>query len=167
MKRREFLVHAAQLAGAACVPILPAWAAASQPDPFFQNAFTDLKGESVNFSSYLGQPVVLNFWATWCPPCVKEMPDLDQLQKKHSGIRFVGVAVDTSSNVQRFVEKVRVDYPLLVAGHGGIKLMRDLGNSNGGLPFTVVFNAQGLALTRILGVVNPGTLDDYLSAMPA
>jgi thiol-disulfide isomerase/thioredoxin len=166
MKRREFLARTAQLAAGSTFLVLPFASAASQPHAFYQNAFTGMNGDTVKFSSYLGRPVVLNFWATWCPPCVKEMPDLDQLQKKHTGISFVGVAVDTASNVNKFVQKVQVDYPLLVAGHGGIKLMRELGNDAGGLPFTVVFNAAGQPLTRILGIINPDSLDSYLSAMP-
>lgn len=167
MKRREFIARAAHLAAGGSLLGLPLASVASGAHAFYQNAFTGMDGGSVAFSSYLGKPVVLNFWATWCPPCVKEMPDLDQLQKKHSAVQFVGVAVDTASNVRKFTEKVQVQYPLLVAGHGGIKLMRELGNDAGGLPFTVVFSATGQPLTRILGIINPESLDNYLSSMPA
>ena len=160
------MLQAAHMAAGGALFSLPALVTAAGAHPFYQNIFTNLNGDSVKFDTFLGQPVVVNFWATWCPPCVKEMPDLDELHKKHAGIRFVGVAVDTASNVRRFGDKVQVSYPLLVAGHAGIKLMRDLGNDNGGLPFTVVFNAKGQPLTRMLGQINPQSLDDYLGNMP-
>src|SRR5690606_15495827 len=132
---------------------------------FYAHAFPDTQGAQVEFTDYLGKPLVLNFWATWCPPCVKEMPDLDALHKKYDQIQFVGLAVDTSTNVEKFGQKVQVSYPLLIAGHGGIKLMRGLGNKNGGLPFTVVFDEKGRVATQILGQIKPDELDRYLSNM--
>src|SRR3546814_9710055 len=144
MKRRDFLRQAAVAAGGAGLlgPLWPTWAAALPPDPFYANVFPDLDDRQVDLGQYLGQPLVLNFWATWCPPCVKEMPDLEALHQKHRQAHFVGLAVDTAVNVRKFGEKVHVSYPLLIAGHGGIKLMRELGNKNGGLPFTVVFDKR-------------------------
>lgn len=139
--------------------------ASGQAHAFYSQTFPDLSGNDVPFSSYLGKPVVLNFWATWCPPCVKEMPDLDRLSREYPDIHFVGVAVDTQRNVLRFGEKVQVSYPLLVAGHGGIALMRELGNSKGGLPFTLVFDAAGQPLTTYLGQIHPETLDAYLKGI--
>src|SRR5690554_1315325 len=163
MKRRDFLRQS--LAASLLVPLWPARAAALPPDPFYAHVFSDTQGDQVELAQYLGKPMVLNFWATWCPPRVKEMPDLDALQKKHAGVQFVGLAVDTAANVQKFTEKVRVDYPLLIAGHGGIKLMRGLGNKNGGLPFTVVFDEKGRVATQILGQINPRKLDEYIANM--
>ena len=110
-------------------------------------------------SSYLGQPLVLNFWATWCPPCVKEMPDLEALHQQYPQVSFVGLAVDTSSNIQKFQEKVKVSYPLLVGGHGVIPLMRGLGNQTGGLPFTLLFNEEGQVVQRFLGQIKPDELE--------
>ena len=153
----------------------PAWLAAAglpaaalaggQPHAFYSRTFPDLSGNDVPFTAYLGKPVVLNFWATWCPPCVKEMPDLDRLSQQYPNIHFVGVAVDTQRNVLSFGEKVQVSYPLLVAGHGGIALMRELGNSKGGLPFTLVFDASGQPLTTYLGQIHPETLAAYLKGI--
>lgn len=163
MKRRDFLRQA--VAVGLMGPMWPARAAALPPDPFFAHVFADTQGAQVELAQYLGKPLVLNFWATWCPPCVKEMPDLDALQKKHAGVQFVGLAVDTSANVQKFTKKVQVDYPLLIAGHGGIKLMRGLGNKNGGLPFTVVFDEKGRVATQILGQIKPEELDEFIANM--
>lgn len=168
MKRRDFLRHAALVtAGAAALPwpFAAAHAGAMPPHPFYGNTFPDIDGRQVALDTYLGKPMVLNFWATWCPPCVKEMPDLDALHKKYEAIHFVGLAVDTAKNVVSFQEKVQVSYPLLVAGHGGIKLMRDLGNKQGGLPFTILFDKNGRINETILGQVKPDELDRSLAAL--
>jgi thiol-disulfide isomerase/thioredoxin len=165
MKRREFLVQSAQLAAATSLASWPLLAASATPDPFFESVFTNLQGNDVKAGSLLGGPLLVNFWASWCPPCIREMPDLDTLQKRHPGIRFVGVAIDTTANVSRFTQKVQVSYPLLVAGYNGIKLMKQLGNNNGGLPFTVAFSAQGQVIQRVLGQVDPEKIDTLLVSM--
>ncbi len=142
----------------------PAAAAApSTEGQFMQLALPDVAGKPVALSSFAGQPMLVNFWATWCPPCVKEMPDLEELQKKFPQVRFVGIGIDTADNIRAFTEKVPVSYPLLVAGHQGIDIVRGLGNSAGGLPFTVVFDADGRVNRKILGQVKPEDLARTLS----
>lgn len=159
MNRRLFLGVAALAAGAPLY--LPVHATrAAVANPFYAQSFAALDGSEVAFTQYLGKPVVLNFWATWCPPCVKEMPDLEALHKRHGQVRFVGLAIDSAANVERFnKEKVHVSYPLLIAGHKGIELMRNLGNKQGGLPFTVVFDAEGSVAHTVLGPVKPDQLE--------
>ena len=132
------------------------------PDPFYNHAFDELAGASRDMREFLGKPLVFNFWATWCPPCVKEMPDLNALNEQHPDVAFLGLAMDSDSNVRKFLEKVPVDYDILMAGKGGMRLMRELGNRQGGLPFTVVFDAQGRLSRRILGQVKPDVLDGYI-----
>src|SRR5690606_22268983 len=122
MTRRDFLCQAAAAAVSASGllgPFRQAQASALPPDPFYAHAFPDLQGTETDLTQYLGKPLVLNFWATWCPPCVKEMPDLDALHQKYPNIHFVGLAVDTVKNIEKFLQKVQVGYPLLVAGHAG------------------------------------------------
>ncbi len=165
MKRRNFLLRAGALAGAGIAANLAtplAWAAA---DPLFAKSFPDLSGNDVQLDQWLGKPLVVNFWATWCPPCVKEMPDLDQLHAKYSDIGFLGLAVDTAPNVEAFSKKVQVAYPLLLVGHAGIAMMRDMGNKAGGLPFTLVYNGKGERTQTILGQIDPVKLDQILAAM--
>jgi thiol-disulfide isomerase/thioredoxin len=166
MTRRHFLRYAAMLAG---VGVASAWQGSVQQagakaifDPLFAQRFPDATGREFALEQWLGKPVVVNFWATWCPPCVKEMPDLEALHKKYDGIQFLGLGIDTASNMLAFADKVKVSYPLLVLGHGGISLMRELGNKNGGLPFTVVFDAQGRVHSKILGQVKPDALEQTL-----
>jgi thiol-disulfide isomerase/thioredoxin len=84
-------------------------------------------------------PLVLNFWATWCPPCIKEMPALDRFREP-CGTRWevVGLAVDGPTPVREFLQRVPVSFPIGLAGFGGADLGKRLGNQTGGLPFTVV-----------------------------
>ncbi|WP_313625569.1 TlpA disulfide reductase family protein [Achromobacter sp.] len=132
-----------------------------------QMQLPDLNGASHSLAGWKGQPMVVNFWATWCAPCVKEMPALDALQKKYPNVRFVGIGVDTAANMQKFVEKVQVSYPLWVIGAGAIDTLRKLGNPSGGLPFTIVFNADGGINRKILGEIHPEDLDRTLAGLKA
>ena len=162
-KRRQLIGAGLAFAGAASfAPV----ALASSANPLFDESFPDMDGAEHPMSEFLGKPLVVNFWATWCPPCIHEMPDLQALSEQHPHVAFVGLAVDTAVNVRKFAEnKVKVSYPLLVTGHEGIALMRPLGNAQGGLPFTVVFDAQGKAVQHILGVVKPDALGGLLKGL--
>ena len=124
----------------------------------YEATLPDLEGKPVALSSLKGRPLVANFWATWCPPCVEEMPYLEALSKSLKNIQFVGIGIDTAANISQFVTKIPVSYPLYVAGHSGIALVRELGNSAGGLPFTVLFDEDGRIFDTILGQVTPEDL---------
>jgi thiol-disulfide isomerase/thioredoxin len=87
--------------------------------------------------------VVLNFWATWCPPCVDEMPELDRFAQGEPAVQLIGVAIDSPSNVREFLKRTPVSYPIALAGMEGSGMMRDLGNTAGGLPFTVIVDREG------------------------
>lgn len=168
MNRRDFLGRAGCVAlgvGMSGAGLPVARAALLPPDPFFGYTFADLQGADVALSAFAGRPVLANFWASWCPPCVREMPDLDALHHDYPGVAFLGLAIDTRVNVERFVQKVKVAYPLLLTGTQGIPLMRDLGNKTGGLPFTVVFDGDGRIVHRVLGEVQVDALRTRLDAM--
>jgi thiol-disulfide isomerase/thioredoxin len=171
MKRRELLRHAAlgaiSVALSGMMPLRSAVAGVLPVHPFFGNSFPDVAGVETALDSYLGKPLVLNFWATWCAPCVKEMPDLDLLHTKYPGIQFVGLAVDTTVNVEKFLKKLRVSYPVLIAGHGGIQQMRELGNKQGGLPYTLVFDKDGQVAHEVLGQIKPADLERQLQGLEA
>lgn len=140
-----------------------------EPDPvrFFEASLPDLSGDEIAMSDLKGQPLVVNFWATWCPPCVKEIPDLNRLAAKHTQAKFVGVAVDTADNVREFIKSVPIDYASVIAGHQGIDLVRALGNAAGGLPFTVLFGADGEVQEIITGMVDPTSLDRSVQRLVA
>lgn len=162
MNRRLFLhASAAALLGAGSVPRL-AQAGMLPADPVFGRRFDDLQGQSQALSAYVGRPLVLNFWASWCAPCVREMPLLEDLHHRHPEVTILGLAIDTRVNVQRFLQKIHVSYPLLLAGPQGIALMRELGNTGGGLPFTVMYNRQGRASSTVIGELKPDVLQARL-----
>jgi thiol-disulfide isomerase/thioredoxin len=110
-----------------------------------------------------GRPLLLNFWATWCPPCVEEMPMIDRFFQENAanGWQVLGLAVDQPSAVRSFLQKTPVTYPIAMAGLGGTELGRSLGNLAGGLPFTVVLGAAGAVLHRKMGRVSPADLQQW------
>jgi thiol-disulfide isomerase/thioredoxin len=128
---------------------------------------TDLAGRDRALSEWQGRVLVLNFWATWCPPCREEIPDLvsvrDQLTA--NGVEFVGIAIDQVDKVKQFAANVRITYPLLVAGSNGLDLMRGLGNASGGLPFTAVFDRQGGLVHRNLGAVKRNKIESQVRGL--
>lgn len=134
-------------------------------DQVFDLVVANTQGKEQALTIYKGKPLVVNFWATWCPPCVEEMPDLDALSQKHENIQFVGMAIDTQRNVQRFLEKIPVSYDLYVPGHSGVKTMKDLGNTKAGLPYTLVIDAAGHIRHRLLGQINKQELDQLLNQL--
>ncbi len=111
-----------------------------------------------------GRPLLLNFWATWCGPCVKEMPLLDQFARDHaaSGSQVLALAIDEADKVVRFVADRSLHLPVAIAGADGIELSRSLGNTLGGLPFSVMFNSSGVAVARNLGAVSSALLEQWM-----
>ncbi|NHC60424.1 TlpA family protein disulfide reductase [Paenalcaligenes suwonensis] len=164
MDRRNFMKGCAA-AGLFGTGIPSVWAADATVGDFYQQSFSTLEGESRSMADYLGKPLLVNFWATWCPPCVKEMPDLDALSQEFPDVRFLGVAVDTVGNVNKFLLKTPVSYDILVAGHRGIQIMRDLGNRQGGLPYTMLFDSEGTEQHRVLGQIAKASLAIELASL--
>ena len=128
--------------------------AAQQANQFFESRFADVKGTMVDLSALRGKTVVVNFWATWCPPCIEEMPMFDDVYNEWKGknVVFVGIATDQADKVQQFLKTSPVDYMILVGGQPGFELSRTLGNRHGGVPYTVILDAQGQVVARHVGL---------------
>lgn len=122
-------------------------------------------GGSLVMAQQRGRPLLLNFWATWCPPCLAEMPLLDRFHQANRGAgwQVVGLALDAQAMVQRFLAERPVGFPVGLAGVDGIALARSLGNAGGQLPFTVVFGSDGRVHERKLGVVTPDDLSRWVA----
>lgn len=120
---------------------------------FYGQALADAGGKSQAMSQWKGKAVVLNFWAPWCAPCVQEMPELLALSKEvdHSRVAVLGIGIDSPSNIADFAGKYKITYPLYVGGMSGTDLSRQFGNTNGGLPFTVLIGADGKVRKTYLG----------------
>jgi thiol-disulfide isomerase/thioredoxin len=133
----------------------------------YAQSMNDLNGKSQALSQWKGKPLLVNFWAPWCPPCVKEMPELSALADANSakGIQVIGIGIDSPTNITQFASKTKVSYPLYVAGMTGTDLARDLGNSNGGLPYTVLIGADGQVKKTYLGALKFDELKDDLAKL--
>jgi len=128
--------------------------------------FQSVDGAPVKMAGWRGRPLLLNFWATWCGPCVVEMPLLDRFAREHSadGWRVLALAVDQADPVRRFIAERTLTLPVAIAGAIGLDLSRRLGNVGGGLPFTVAFDSSGSAVQRRLGVVSSELLAGWKSS---
>lgn len=127
---------------------------------FWQQQFKQLDGAMLPVSSFKGNPLLLNFWATWCPPCVEELPLIDNffVQNKAKGWQVLGLAVDQATPVMRFLHQSPLSFSVALAGFQGIEVSRSLGNLSGALPFTVVFGSHGEVLHRKMGKLTSNDL---------
>ncbi|MCF8210632.1 MAG: TlpA family protein disulfide reductase [Rhodoferax sp.] len=129
-------------------------AADSEPVPGFWGLQWDTPGGAIlQAASFRGRPLLINFWATWCPPCIEELPLINRFFHEHraNGWQVLALAVDRLAPVQSFLSKNPLDFPVGMAGLNGTDLGRALGNLTGGLPFSVVVGQQGGVLKRKLG----------------
>jgi len=119
----------------------------------YAQSLNDLEGKPQPLAQWKGKPLLVNFWATWCGPCVREMPELAHLAGDDGGKRFnvIGIGIDTPTNMSEFAAKMDITYPLYVGGMGGTELSRGFGNTNGGLPYTVLIGADGQVIKTYLG----------------
>lgn len=134
---------------------------------FYAMSLPDAAGQSFAFSGFVGRPLVVNFWATWCPPCVEEMPELSALYAERSplGLKMIGIGIDSPARIADFAARTPVSYPLVAAGMGGTDLGREFGNAAGVLPFTVVIDAKGRIAQRIVGRVKLDALRQQLAGL--
>jgi thiol-disulfide isomerase/thioredoxin len=125
-------------------------------DGFWTQQWERPEGGVVRMQALRGRPLLINFWATWCPPCIEELPLINAFydQNKSKGWQVLGLAVDKASAVQSFLAKMPLHFPVGLAGLSGAELGRNLGNLAGGLPFTVVFGADGAVVQRKMGKVS-------------
>lgn len=115
--------------------------------------FDKPEGGQLVMANFHGKPLLINFWATWCVPCIRELPALQRFQRDYEtrGWRVLALAVDAPVPVLEFVARFKLDLTVAMAGIGGMELLRSLGNSQGALPFSVAIDAGGRIRHRRLG----------------
>ena len=133
----------------------------------FAETLNNPAGTPQALAQWKGKALVVNFWAPWCPPCVEEMPELAQVARDHSAkdINIIGIGIDSPSNIAEFTGKFNISYPIYVAGISGTELSRKLGNTAGGLPYTVLIGADGQVKKTYLGRIKFDELKADLAAL--
>jgi thiol-disulfide isomerase/thioredoxin len=120
-------------------------------------------GTQLPMSGFRGRPLLVNFWATWCPPCVEEFPLLDSFYRKNkaNGWQVLGLAIDRVGPVQNFLAHQSIQFPVAMAGMEGIALSKSMGNVGGGLPFTIMLGGDGAVVARKIGKLSAQDLDRW------
>ncbi|HJP36031.1 MAG TPA: TlpA disulfide reductase family protein [Gammaproteobacteria bacterium] len=147
-----YLFHAHRRAGPTVeAPVMAAPELDSRPLTHW--SFDDLSGRERHMSEWAGDLVVVNFWATWCAPCRKEIPGFITLQERYAGerVQFVGIALDQLDAVRGYAEEEGINYPLLIGEEAVFQYMRALGNTIGALPFSAIIGRDGRVLTTHQG----------------
>ena len=129
--------------------------------PLFAATLNDLDDKPVALERYRGKPLIVNFWARWCGPCRVEIPELIAIRQAHKGkLEVLGIGIeDKADAAKEFARAYEMNYPVFVAREKGIPLMQALGNTKGGLPFTIVIDRNGQVVQKKMGIMKKADLD--------
>jgi thiol-disulfide isomerase/thioredoxin len=133
----------------------------------FAAPLANLDDKPATLAAWKGKPVVVNFWARWCTPCRKEIPDLIKARARHkgSGAEVLGLALEEQgAPVREFAKAYDIDYPLLLVKDNAMGLMSELGNAQLGLPFTLAVDRQGRIAYVKLGPMSEADMDAAFAA---
>lgn len=137
------------------------------PAGLLETPLERVEGGKQSLGTWKGKVLVVNFWATWCAPCRKEIPEFIRMQERHSaqGLQFVGIAIDDKDKVAPYMREVGINYPVLVGELDAVEMSRSLGNELGALPFTVVVDRSGKVVHTILGATSETKLEPVLKPL--
>lgn len=165
MKKNRMLLTMGWL-GVVVVLCLALLAGRGKPsaEPLLALILQDTAGAAQPLSQWRGNVLVLNFWATWCEPCRREMADFSAVSSHFSGndVQFVGIGIDRADKIQAFEQENPVSYPLLVAGQPVLELTAKLGNSAKGMPFTLITDRDGVIHFAHIGVLSAAELEQKI-----
>ncbi len=167
---RRRLLLAATAFGALAIGASVAWwraaprGSGAEATVLFAASFDDADGVVRPLAQWRGRPLVVNFWATWCAPCVEEMPMLDRVRDEYHGrgVEIIGIGIDSADRIRAFRNRLGLRLPLLVAGAEGGELSRTLGNDAGVLPYTVLVSPAGTIGLQRVGQINRDQLEAWL-----
>ncbi len=162
-----FIIALLALTAGIGVRMFGQWQAEQQPIPLPEFSFPDLNNVSHSSKEWQGKIIVLNFWATWCPSCLKEIPEFMALQTQYGEkVQFVGIALDDLDAVKTFQQKTAVNYPLLISGDwAGFQLAKKLGNLISAIPYTVVANRDGIIIYHHAGELSANELQAVITPL--
>jgi len=122
----------------------------------------DLSGELRNLEEWSGKPMVINFWATWCAPCLREIPLLKNFRNENSNFNLIGIAVDRELPVKQYAQEIQIDYPVLIGQMQAMNAAQEFGVNVYALPFTVFTVANGATLGVFTGELHQEQLDEII-----
>jgi thiol-disulfide isomerase/thioredoxin len=157
MRRRSFGL------GGLSFLVPPAWSEPTGPEAaLWASVFQRPEGGELRLADLRGQKLLINFWATWCAPCVRELPLLSDFARQNRDWRVLGLAIDGPTPVREFLKTRPVGFEIGLAGLNGAELGRTLGNRTGGLPFSVALTRAGRLVWRHAGETRASDLQALL-----
>ncbi|NOQ15024.1 MAG: redoxin domain-containing protein [Methyloprofundus sp.] len=142
-------------------------AQAQQPTPLTEFSLPDLSGTLHPITDWQGKILIINFWATWCPPCLKEIPEFIELQTEYAeqNVQFIGIAIDKPHLVDDYLSFIDINYPILIAETEGGILSHKLGNRLNAVPFTVIVNQRSQIVFRHPGELSKQKLRELIKPL--
>lgn len=135
--------------------------------PLLEFSLPDDSDKLRRISEWQGSILIINFWATWCPPCLKEIPEFIKLQKEfdEKGVQFIGIAVEDKQAVKDYLKSININYPILIGGEQAIVLSHKLGNIVNAVPFTLIIDQQGQIVHRQPGELSRKKIKEIIEPL--
>ncbi len=142
-------------------PTKPSAPVSSIPEQLPHFIMQDTDGAIRDSKEWRGKVLIINYWATWCPPCRKEMPTLMEFQDQYGpqGVQVLGIAVDDLDQVKEFMNTYGINFPVVVGGDDAIELGQKMGNRIAALPYTAIFDRKGKTLYAQPGMITKAILE--------
>ena len=169
MNKSTLLIMFAAVVALAAGLFVQRLSATKQPEPnvpAIAFSLPDVTGKQRNINEWQGKILIINFWATWCPPCLKEIPEFIKLQNEYKkDLQFIGIAIEDKQAVEAYLKTININYPMLIGGDEGIVLSRQLGNIVNAVPFTLIVNQQGQIIHRQPGELSSEKIIEIITPL--